>query len=1456
MAHRLPNEDVESHIATNSQSDVMSGTTVRSQNSVHRSASRSTAELEDSRGFRTTCILSTILTSTDPSTQPLSTEGSDDSSDSNDVEEKRWVHCESPRGIIITAPVDSATIMPPRPCSPRVQIREVMSEDIFEFGPSQRSSAATKESIEVPLQEALQSLTLISRSKARVRPSGGSCSIEHKSSFCTDGSETLYELPDQTAFDNKSFMRVHRESSNLGNVHDQYFMEEILGEGAYGAVWAARERMHANMVGEKFGRRVAIKKVPALKRSSINSSLGADIFREIAVLKTVDHPSVARLFEVFEDEKNMYLVLEKCEGGELLDRIMHQTLFEEEEALKIMLQVTSALVYCHRRDIIHRDIKPENILFVTEGSDVVKLVDFGLALGSSDQTCQNRTGTEIYSAPELHQAVPKITKKADMWAVGCVLYSMLSGQVPFSGNNALQALKQGTFAPMVGGVWDDVSEECKDAIRGLLRPNPLERFSAEEMLHCSWFAGSAQERQDNVNENEDLKEHMTQLRAFEDKSLFRRVCLSVVARHMEWTQCERFYEMFCSMDIDGDGMISISDWQQVWDATVSDDMNGELEAVFAALNLSQSGSIEFTEYLAACVDLTVMDEESVLWSTFSYFGAKDGTLKFSALESSLKHALPHDSVDLVVSVDEVFSSMSDIRIRFQDFKLMLRDGIRGSDDVTSDFDDSEGEHGISPMGVLNGSFRCVTWNDEVEHREQRMSLLDIPNTFDCEAPTITQSELSRATILTILTASDDADLTTLSPRILGLSCRSPTVSYGHGDDVSPLSRIAQDSPTLKCVTPHSVGVSSFRSTLYRSSSALWNDHMPETRDSSVNAHSIRSPVSVSRISLDSPIHGRGEIVTTTTPLTMLPICARGTSGDSVATGSAKNNLGTPSLGLPISVRSRDTTAGGLGLPISGRSRDTIGGGMMLPIGARGGADTSRSSACLSVLPITSRSGGETGMSAAMSTQMCGIMTPNMSSSASGLSLGLPIGRRDVAAESGLNLGLPIGKNGEACRKSPSGRSDAPQRRDTQTGAKTCRSARSARSMVSVKKLRGRSIQCSPTRSRPTVLSSPYSPRTQDNRSRLPFSQCDTDSVVSNFSDVFFPNDTNKDASDDSKPAARDTFSPRQCDSVKDSYLSSPRVSSVNLALSSLSPHKLQSNNSSNTRQEYVVQLTRELMLPDINSVSPQGGYHKSGVSPSSTAISPNSTIMSPVLALSHSPNRLGVDPALSILKTHNGTHTEAAKHAREYRTSNSPPTFRKVQIISNRTSFHSIESPRRNSHRSSCSISNRPTEVSKGNSQSATSKYSRHSELSKNNSMSILSSVGTHQSETSKGNVYSAAPKAGCQSEESKSNVLSIASIGSRQSETPIGGALETNCHSEELDSPSGVAGANPSSETPYTSPSSKPSNLKLPIGELSSFYLEGANMRSSSGFELSPRRRYKLNAKISAVPFLGPPLE
>lgn len=182
-------------------------------------------------------------------------------------------------------------------------------------------------------------------------------------------------------------------------------------------------------------------------------------------MKSVDHPNIVKLIDIFEDERHVCLVMELLLGGELFDQIIENDKFSEFEAREATKAIIDAIEYCHSLGIIHRDIKPENLLLSSkeEGITSLKIADFGLARSlDQNQLASTTCGTPGYVAPEVLQQLP-YGAECDFWSIGVVTYILLSGTPPFYDEDNFQLFEQikNCQYDFEDDTWQYVSEEAK-----------------------------------------------------------------------------------------------------------------------------------------------------------------------------------------------------------------------------------------------------------------------------------------------------------------------------------------------------------------------------------------------------------------------------------------------------------------------------------------------------------------------------------------------------------------------------------------------------------------------------------------------------------------------------------------------------------------------------------------------------------------------------------------------------------------------------------------------------------------------------------------------------------------------------------------------------------------------------------------------------------------------------------
>jgi len=265
-------------------------------------------------------------------------------------------------------------------------------------------------------------------------------------------------------------------------VEDYLISPNVLGKGHYGVV----RECHHRVTGETF----AVKSIDKSKIGRMDH-----LQREIYLLANVDHPSIMKMSDCYEDADYVHIVTEKYTGGELFDQIVESTnqsgCFSERRAAGIIRSLLEAVAYLHENGIVHRDIKPENILFESQEQDAaIRLIDFGLSRTHDPRTegpLANPVGTAYYMSPEVLKG--KYDRSCDLWAIGVVCYILLCGYPPFNGGTDAEihdATRRGRLH-FGGGAWLCKSDEATDFVKCLLRRDPRRRMTAEQALCHPWM---------------------------------------------------------------------------------------------------------------------------------------------------------------------------------------------------------------------------------------------------------------------------------------------------------------------------------------------------------------------------------------------------------------------------------------------------------------------------------------------------------------------------------------------------------------------------------------------------------------------------------------------------------------------------------------------------------------------------------------------------------------------------------------------------------------------------------------------------------------------------------------------------------------------------------------------------------------------------------------------------------
>ena len=401
-------------------------------------------------------------------------------------------------------------------------------------------------------------------------------------------------------------------SSGTGSITDEYDIDggEILGEGMSCVVRTCVHRASK--------RKMALK---AVKKNRLQQERMVDMRREIEIMKALDHPNIVKLYQTFEDHSYIYMIMELCTGGELFDGLANcrSGHYEEHRAAELIKKMLSALNYCHMRNVCHRDLKLENFIFENNSPDSeIKLIDFGLSKVYMDgMVMHNVLGTSYYVAPEVLAGNYGI--ECDLWGIGVLAYMLLSGQAPFSGDtdaDIMKLVRIGKYSFSPSSLWRGVSEEAKDFIRKLLVINPKERMTAKQALDHQWIAEYANKklRDESVDEEKIVKEVYSQLQSYRKFKALKKASLLAIAYTLSQDEIEASRQQFELLDSENNGYIRCDQLCEVLEQHGIP--NSDVQKIFNEIDQDHSGTIDYSEFIAAAIQKRVYLDEEHLHDAF------------------------------------------------------------------------------------------------------------------------------------------------------------------------------------------------------------------------------------------------------------------------------------------------------------------------------------------------------------------------------------------------------------------------------------------------------------------------------------------------------------------------------------------------------------------------------------------------------------------------------------------------------------------------------------------------------------------------------------------------------------------------------------------------------------------------------------------------------------------------
>ncbi|KAJ0968471.1 hypothetical protein J5N97_025388 [Dioscorea zingiberensis] len=418
------------------------------------------------------------------------------------------------------------------------------------------------------------------------------------------------------------------------NFGAKYELVREVGRGHFGHTCSARVKK-----GELKGQLVAVKIIPKAKMTTPISI--EDVRREVKILKALSgHNNLVKFHDACEDALNVYIIMELCEGGELLDRILSRGgRYMEEDAKTIVVQILSIVAFCHLQGVVHRDLKPENFLFSTKDENSsMKIIDFGLSdFVRPDERLNDIVGSAYYVAPEvLHRAY---SMEADIWSVGVITYILLCGSRPFWART-----ESGIFRSVLradpnfdDSPWPSVSPEAKDFVRRLLNKDYRKRMTAVQALTHPWLRDEQRHIPLDILIYKLVKSY---LRA----SPLKRAALKALSKALTEDALLYLRSQFKLLEPNRDGRVSLENFRMALMQNATDAMKeSRVPDILNSLEPLYYRKLDFEEFCAAAISPYQLEAlegwEDIASTAFEHF-ERDGNRVISVVELAQEMNLP------------------------------------------------------------------------------------------------------------------------------------------------------------------------------------------------------------------------------------------------------------------------------------------------------------------------------------------------------------------------------------------------------------------------------------------------------------------------------------------------------------------------------------------------------------------------------------------------------------------------------------------------------------------------------------------------------------------------------------------------------------------------------------------------------------------------------------------------
>ncbi|CAL0319937.1 unnamed protein product [Lupinus luteus] len=450
---------------------------------------------------------------------------------------------------------------------------------------------------------------------------------------------------------------------NGTRISDKYKLGREVGRGEFGITYLCIDRETKESL--------ACKSIS--KRKLLTSVDIEDVRREVAILSTLpEHPNVVKLKATFEDNKNVHIVMELCEGGELFDRIVARGHYTERAAAGVVKSVAEVVRMCHANGVMHRDLKPENFLFANKNENSpLKAIDFGLSVFfKPGEKFSEIVGSPYYMAPEVLKR--NYGPEIDVWSAGVILYILLCGVPPFWAET-----EQGVALAILRGVidfmrepWPQISDGAKSLVQQMLEPDPKKRLTAEQVLGHPWLQNA--KKAPNVPLGDIVR---SRLKQFAVMNRFKKKALRVIVEYLSVEEVEIIKDIFTLMDTDNDGRVTFEELKSGLRKVGTELAEPEIKMLMEVADVDGDGVLDYGEFVAVTLHLQKIENDEHIHKAFKFFD-KDGSgyIELDELQDALTVESGETDVDVLIDIMRDVDTDKDGRISYEEFVAMMKAG--------------------------------------------------------------------------------------------------------------------------------------------------------------------------------------------------------------------------------------------------------------------------------------------------------------------------------------------------------------------------------------------------------------------------------------------------------------------------------------------------------------------------------------------------------------------------------------------------------------------------------------------------------------------------------------------------------------------------------------------------------------------------------------------------------------